>query len=129
MSKRITITAGQTQVRAKLNDTLTARAIAEALPITGRANRWGGEIYFPVDVDVDLEKDARRVVEMGELAYWPPGSAFCIFFGPTPASTADEIRTASPVNIIGQIEGHPHTLSKVLDGMEITIEADLEFGD
>ncbi len=42
-------------------------------------------------------------MEVGDLGYWPPGQAFCIFWGPTPASEADEIRPASPVNVFGRI--------------------------
>ncbi len=55
-------------------------AIWEALPIEGRANRWGDEIYFRVGLDMP-EEDAREVVEVGDLGYWPPGQAFCLFFG------------------------------------------------
>ncbi|NIO30486.1 MAG: hypothetical protein GTN75_01650, partial [Gemmatimonadetes bacterium] len=86
------MTAGEARFRAELNDTATAMAIREALPIEARANRWGGEIYFPIPVQADLESGAREVVTPGELGYWPAGNAFCIFFGRTPASEGDEIR-------------------------------------
>jgi hypothetical protein len=121
MVRRIVITAGQAQFRAQLNDTATALAVLEALPVEARANRWGGEIYFAIPVEARLESGAREVVEAGELGYWPPGSAFCIFFGRTPASGGDEIRAASPVNILGRIEGELDELWKVPDGAAVSL--------
>jgi hypothetical protein len=121
MVRRIVITAGQAQFRAQLNDTATALAVLEALPVEARASRWGGEIYFAIPVEAGLESGAREVVEAGELGYWPPGSAFCIFFGRTPASGGDEIRAASPVNILGRIEGGLDELWKVPDGAAVSL--------
>ncbi len=121
MARRIIITAGKAQFRAQLNDTATALAVMEALPIEAQANRWGGEIYFSIPVEAVLESGAREVLEPGELGYWPPGSAFCIFFGRTPASEREEIRAASPVNILGRIEGGLDELWNVADGAEVSI--------
>jgi hypothetical protein len=121
MVRRIVITAGQAQFRAQLNDTATALAVLEALPVEARASRWGGEIYFAIPVEAGLESGAREVVEAGEIGYWPPGSAFCIFFGRTPASEGDEIRAASPVNILGRIEGELDELWKVPDGAAVSL--------
>ena len=71
----------------------------------------------------ELEPDnSREVLEAGELGYWPTGSAFCIFFGETPASEGNEIRAASDVNIIGKIDGDVSELWKVEDGAEVVIE-------
>jgi hypothetical protein len=119
---RMRITAGNIAVEAELNDSSTARAIWEALPITGRGNRWGEEIYFSIPVQQDLAQDARAEVEVGELGYWPPGSAFCIFFGRTPASVDDQPRAASPVNPIGQVMGDATLLTQVRDGDVVTLE-------
>ena len=119
---RMRITAGNIAVEAELNDSSTARAIWEALPITGRGNRWGEEIYFSIPVQQDLAEDARAEVEVGELGYWPPGSAFCIFFGRTPASVDDQPRAASPVNPIGQVMGDATLLTQVRDGDVVTLE-------
>jgi hypothetical protein len=63
------------------------------------------------------------VVQLGELGYWPPGRAFCIFFGPTPASRGDEIRPASAVTVIGQLEGDPSPFKQVQPGTTVVIEA------
>lgn len=124
MPKAIKITSGQIQVAAELNDSPTAKSIFEALPIKARGRRWGGEIYFSIPVEAGLEADSRDVLELGELGYWPTGSAFCIFFGPTPASEADEIRAASAVNIVGTIKGNLSQLPNVQDGVFVCIEAD-----
>ena len=123
MPRKILITAGQTRVEAELNDNPTASSIADALPIKAKAQRWGGEIYFSIPVTADLEPDCREVLEAGELGYWPTGKAFCIFFGPTPASNADEIRAASAVTIIGKVEGDCSRLWDVPDRADILIES------
>ena len=99
----------------------TARAIWEALPIEARANTWGDEIYFSIPVEAGAE-NPREVVEMGDLGYWPPGKAFCIFFGRTPASRGDEIRPASPVNVFGKVSGDPRVFKKVRGGERVTLE-------
>jgi len=99
----------------------TAKAVWEALPIEARANTWGDEIYFGIPVDAYPE-NPREAVELGDLAYWPPGNAFCIFFGRTPASRGDEIRPASAVNVFGKVEGDPKVFKKVRSGERVRIE-------
>ena len=120
--RQIKITAGDVSALGTLNDSATANAIWEALPISASASTWGDEIYFSIPVQAAQEADANDVVEMGALAYWPPGTAFCIFFGKTPASTGDEIRAASAVNSVGKIEGDPTVFKQVAGGSEVTIE-------
>jgi len=110
------------KAEAQLNETKTAQLIWEALPIDGKNNLWGEEIYFAIPVKTGSEQGARDVVSAGELGYWPPGHAFCIFFGPTPASRGDEIRAASAVNIIGKILSDPKVFLKAKDGARITLE-------
>jgi hypothetical protein len=121
MTRQIMITAGKARFRARLNDTVTAFAIMEALPIEARASRWGGEVYFSIPVEAAVETGAREVVQAGEIGYWPPGSAFCIFFGRTPASEGEEIRAASAVNIVGRIEGDLAELWNIRDGAKVSI--------
>jgi hypothetical protein len=118
---KITITVEDIKMSAELNDSETARKIWEALPIEGSVNTWGDEIYFSIPVNVGLE-NAKAVVSEGDLGYWPPGSAFCIFFGLTPASQGDEIRPASPVNVFGNIIGDPKAFKKVSSGTKIIVE-------
>ena len=123
MAQKIKITAGKIQIEVELNDSPTAKAIFNALPIKAKANRWGGEIYFTIPVEAELETDAREVLEAGELGYWPTGNAFCMFFGKTPVSKKNEIRAASAVNVIGKIKGDLSELWDVADGEGVTIEA------
>jgi uncharacterized protein len=122
MEKKIRIITGELKVEAELNDSKTAQVIWDALPIESNNNLWGEEIYFSIPVKAGQEKGAREVVSAGELGYWPPGNAFCIFFGPTPASRGDEIRAASAVNIIGKVSSDPKVFRKSRDGVKITIE-------
>jgi hypothetical protein len=118
---RITIAAGDVTVLAELNDSPTAQAVWESLPIDGKANVWGDEIYFGIPVQAEQEPDARAVVEVGEVGYWPPGKAFCIFFGPTPASTDERPRAASPVNILGRVSGDATSFRSVPGGTPVKI--------
>ncbi len=122
MGRNIKITAGSVGVSCELADTPTAKAILEALPIKGQAQRWGGEIYFSIPVSAELEPDARDVLEAGELGYWPTGNALCIFFGKTPASQADEIRAASDVNVFGRVSQDLSSLHDVPNGSEVVVE-------
>jgi hypothetical protein len=126
MGKKINILVGDLKVEAELNDSKTARLIWEALSIEAKVNLWGEEIYFAIPVKTGLEQGAREVVSSGELGYWPTGHAFCIFFGPTPASQGDEIRAASAVNVIGKVLTDPKVFLKVKDGVKIVLEKSLD---
>lgn len=121
MLRRITITAGSVKREAELNESPTAQAIWNALPITGEANTWGDEIYFEIPVKAGQEPDARQDVEVGELGYWPIGHAFCIFFGPTPVSTGSKPRAYSPVNVVGRVLGDATAFRQVADGEKVTL--------
>ncbi len=91
----------------------TADAIIRRLPIEGRAALWQQEVYFGIPVKMGNEK-AKPTVEKGTLAYWPMGSAFCIFYG--------ETQPYSPVNIIGQVTKNLELFESVKSGTKITIE-------
>jgi hypothetical protein len=119
--RKILIIAGDLEISALLNDTKTAEKIWDVLPFETNGSLWGDEIYFDIPVETESE-NAKEVVEKGDLAYWPEGSAFCVFFGPTPISNKDEIRPASAVNIIGKIEGDSKTLKKFRAGQTVRIE-------
>jgi hypothetical protein len=127
--KHITISAGDVSLAAELNDGPTSEKVWMALPIEGRANRWGDEIYFEIPVSADQEPDARAEVAVGELGYWPPGSAFCIFFGPTPVSRGVEPRAYSPVNILGRVLGDATLFRSVRSGATVRlVEAEANAG-
>ena len=124
MSRAITITVGDIEMDGEFNDSPTADVIWDALPIARTVNTWGHEFYFDIGVHADQEPDASDVVEVGDLAYWPPGMAFCVFFGRTPASQGNEVRAASAVNVVGRIDDPPiEDLRRVRTGTSIRIEA------
>ena len=120
--RRIRITASEVSVTASLNDSATADLVWDALPLEASGNTWGDEIYFRIAVNAGEEDGANDVVEMGAVAYWPPGQALCLFFGRTPASRGDEIRAASAVNPLGNIEGDATVLKRVRSGTRIAVE-------
>ncbi len=121
MAKRIKIIAGDVEAFAQLNDTDLAQTIWEALPFEASASTWGDEIYFEIPVKLGNEVP-QETVELGDLGYWPPGSAMCIFFGPTPMSQGDEIRPASPVTVWGKLEGDPTVFKAVASGANVVVE-------
>lgn len=110
--RKIKITIGKITTYGELLNTPTADAIWEALPFESSFDFWGDEIYFEIPVTLDLEEDAKEIVERGDVGYWPSGRAFCIFFGPTPISKGNEIRPASRVNVFGRIIGDPEIFKK-----------------
>jgi hypothetical protein len=123
---RIRITVGEVALEADLNDTATAAKIGEALPIRTSFNTWGDEIYFSIPVDAELDDSAQEVVEIGDLGYWPPGSAFCIFFGLTPVSEPGKIMPASAVNVIGKVVGDATLFKQAMRAREVVLEAHSE---
>ncbi|MBI2206032.1 MAG: hypothetical protein HYU41_19510 [Candidatus Rokubacteria bacterium] len=121
------ITAGQVVAEGRLSESRTATVIWNALPIDARAQTWGDEIYFDIGIGADAESP-QEVVAMGDLAYWPPGQAFCIFFGRTPASRGDEIRAASGVTVVGRVTGDATVFKRVRSGTAIRLERASEGG-
>jgi len=120
--RAIRITAGTIALDAELNDSKSAAAIAAALPIEAKAQTWGDEIYFDIGLTLPGESP-QEIVELGDLGYWPPGQAFCIFFGPTPMSRGDEIRPASAVNVVGRVLGDARAFKRAPGGSRVRIEA------
>ncbi len=120
-ARTIRITAGDVAATATLDGSKTADAIWEALPIQAKASTWGDEIYFDIGLTIAAESP-KEVVALGDLGYWPPGSAFCIFFGRTPVSTGNEIRPASAVNVFGRVSGDPTVFKKVRAGATVKLE-------
>ena len=122
MSERcIKISTGEVEVTAILNQSSTSDLIWDSLPIEEPASIWGDEIYFRTSIEAD-EDDPQEVVDIGDIGYWPPGSAICLFFGLTPASNGNEIRPASAVNLVGKIQGDSTKLKKVNSGDTIIIK-------
>lgn len=122
MSGKIKITIGTTEFTADLLPTPTAQAVRAALPLTGSLHRWGREVYFSIPIQAELEPEADDLVQPGDLAFWPVGQAFCLFWGPTPASTGEEIRAASAVNVFGRLHGDPARLDALEGDADIRVE-------
>ena len=104
-----------------LNDTDTAKCIFEKLPITSKASRWGEEVYFEIPLRHEPE-NATVEVSVGDVAFWPEGSCFCIFFGRTPASIDKRPKPASEVNLIGKLRASTSALSRIKPGQQITLQ-------
>ena len=121
MHIHITWPAGE--ATAYLEETVSVKALMEALPITSTANTWGDEVYFDVGIAVELEDDARAVVDAGTVCLWVEGKSLALPFGPTPASQGEECRLVTDVNILGAIEGDPTILATIHSGDEVTVEA------
>jgi hypothetical protein len=120
---RLVIRIGSLAIEATLNNTPTARKVAAALPIRSSFNTWGDEIYLTIPVDAELDDSARDVVQVGDLGYWPPGRALCIFFGQTPMSQPGKIMPASAVNLIGKVEGDATRFKEVMHAQHVVLEA------
>ena len=118
---QIRIKVGRVTALADLSHTMVAEAIWQALPFSSTVNIWGDEIYFSIPLKIGLES-GQETVDLGDLGYWPPGSAFCIFFGPTPISNQDEIRAASAVDVFGHLVGDPKMFKGITAGEQIDIE-------
>jgi hypothetical protein len=118
---RVRFDFGSLCLDAEFLDTPTAKAIAAALPFSGRALTWGEEVYFEIPVRVTREEDARAVVTPGEIAYWPDGHAVAIGFGRTPISRGDECRLASPCNIWARALSDVKALAAVRAGAKINV--------
>jgi len=107
----------------KLRSTNTANAIKNILPFKSIVKTWGDEIYFeiPIKKNLDLESDAKDVINLGEIAYWIDGKCIAIGYGKTPISQNNEIRLAAKTNIWGDAVINIKELNKIKDGDEVII--------
>jgi hypothetical protein len=122
MSTPVIIKIGEIKLSAELNDSPSAEKIKLLLPLEFSMSRWGDEYYGDCGIEVELSRDTREIMEIGELAVWPAGKALCIFFGPTPASKGNEPRAVSPVNPVGKLIGNPAVLEKLGNSIRVRIE-------
>ena len=116
----IKIEFNEISIEAELNDSKTANNIKKILPISNTVNIWGDEIYFQIDINDD-ENNAKEIVELGDVGFWPPGNAFCLFFGLTPLSQKDEIKPASPINVVGKLKGNLDSLKSIKIGENVKV--------
>lgn len=99
----------------------TYSAVIGKIPFESKANTWGAEIYFEIPISAPLE-NSKNILNVGDVAYWPPGKSLCLFFGPTLASKGSEPVAASPVNVIGKITKNIEILHRVKDGTRLTVK-------
>ena len=102
--KKIALKFNQKKLILALRDTPTANKIYDASPFSSKVQKWGEEIFFNTDLDIKLEKNARSVIQFGEIAFWCDGSAIAIGYGKTPVSKENEIRLISPCNVWADCE-------------------------
>jgi hypothetical protein len=120
---RICIGFPRGKIYARLQDTPTAQALIDALPIDSTASTWGEEVYFAIPVSAELESTAREVVDPGTVCFWVQGNSLALPYGRTPASRENECRLVTSVNILGEVEGDPRELEKIRDGDEVRVSA------
>jgi len=105
------------------NSPTTVKEFINSLPFTVGLNLWGEEIYTDESPISVKEENAKPLVDLLDVAFWPTGKAICLFFGPTPIGNKGEIKPYSPVNVIGKIlESKKDVLSKIKDGVQATFE-------
>ena len=121
MDRKINIRFDSIAVTAILNTSNTSNLIWKNLPISSSVNTWGDEIYFTIPVS-DEQRGSQEIVDLGDVGFWPPGNAFCLFFGQTPLSSEGNIKPASPVNVIGKLEGDINILKSIPSGEKVIVE-------
>ena len=120
--KKCKITIDKIIFEVVLFNSPTANKIWNSLPISSNIKTWGKEIYFYTDVSANKEPNAKSIIELGEIAYWPTGKAIAIGFGKTPISQKDEIRLADDCNIWGETNFDLKKLENITEGKPIKIE-------
>jgi hypothetical protein len=123
MVRKIVIDAAGHSLEAELLDCLAAKAIWPSLPLAAEMSRWGDEYYGSIGIDISLDGTERDIMGVGEIAYWPPGKALCIFFGPTPASTDSRPKAASPVLPVGRVTAGLESLSSLGKRVKMSFSA------
>ncbi len=99
-----------------VNSPKTVNDFIEKLPFTVDLNVWGDEIYTSESPITQPEENAKSLVELNDIAYWPTGKAICLFYGFTPIGKPGEITPASPVNVLGKIISPDKSILDNVDG-------------
>ena len=125
MKKKILVRVTELEnITIELDDTSSPKTCAsflKSLPFSVTAHIWGEEIYTDESPIIQSEENAKDLVNLNDVAYWPNGKAVCLFFGPTPLGKKGEIKPYSPVNVIGKIiNPDKNILSKMNEGTKIT---------
>ncbi len=105
------------------NSPKTCASFLKSLPFSVNAHIWGEEIYTDESPITQPEENAKDLVSLNDITYWPAGKAICLFFGPTPIGKKGEIKPYSPVNIIGKIINVDKSVIKNFkEGTKITFQ-------
>mgnify|MGYP000026430443 FL=1 len=120
--KSIKILIAKHEVVVSLRETKTAKAVWNSCPFESKVKLWGKEIYFDTVIKVEKEKEAKQIVEKGEIAFWVEGQSIAVGFGPTPMSEADEIKLVTQANIFGDSLYDLTKLSDVGSGSLVRVE-------
>ena len=127
MKKKILVSIPELEnITISLDDTnspKTSANILDSLPFSVNAHLWGEEIYTDESPITQAEENAKDLVDLNDVAYWPSGKAICLFFGPTPIGKKGEIKPYSPVNIIGKIiSADKSVIKNFKEGTKITFQ-------
>ena len=120
--KSIKILVTTHEIIVSLRNTKTAQSVWKACPFESRTQIWGEEIYFDTKINIEKEKNAKQIIEKGEIAFWVEGKSIAIGYGPTPISEGDEIKLVTEVNIFGDTSYRLSTLSNVDSGELVRVE-------
>ena len=122
MQKKCKICIKNHEIVVNLKNTSTADLIWKSLPLNSDIHLWGEEVYFYISVSAALEKNAKDVINFGEIVYWSAGKAIAIGFGKTPISVENEIRLADKCNVWGTTSFDLKKLKDVVLGCEVLVE-------
>lgn len=112
-------------VRGSLSNRVNPKTyyrFANKIPFDTKASTWGEEVFFETPVSAPIENGVQDV-EVGDIGFWPPGKAMCLFFGPTPVSHGNKPRAASPVSVIGAIRDNIELLPEVIDSTSVMVKS------
>jgi hypothetical protein len=120
--RKVILKCKETKLVLNLRETLTADIIYNALPLKSKVQKWGDEIYFETGLSIELESDAKSIVNIGEIAFWNSGSAIAIGYGKTPISKGNEIRLISPCNIWADSKFEKSCIENIKENETIILE-------
>ena len=120
--RKVILKCKETKLVLNLRETLTADIIYNELPLKSKVQKWGDEIYFETGLSIELESDAKSIVNIGEIAFWNSGSAIAIGYGKTPISKGNEIRLISPCNIWADSKFEKSCIENIKENETIILE-------
>ena len=120
--RKIVLKCKKAELILDLRETLTADIIYNSLPLKSKNQKWGEEIFFETGLNVELENNAKSVVNIGEIAFWNDGSAIAIGYGKTPISRGNEIRLISPCNIWADCKFDKSYIENIKENETIVLE-------